>query len=282
MLWIQANKMLTKEELRRIHQNAYLPEHLPDYVQAVSGATPYLSENVLFFLRRRQLIFIGYPLENTDADVEAVYTAICQKFNPSVISIIAPKIWLAADSYQKHVQDHYYRLDLPLESINPDVAYMIRRAKRELRVAFGKFGRQHKKLVNAFLQQHELTPEQTFLFKHIPHYLKCSRTAWLLEARKDDELVAFTIMDSGSRDYAFYLFNMRSTKINVPGASDLLFEEMVKLAQSRGKKAINLGLGVHPGIRRFKQKWGGVPFLDYHSVLVQRQTVDLGRLANKL
>ena len=76
--------------------------------------------------------------------------------------------------------------------------------------------------------------------------------------------------------------DIRSIKINVPGASDLLFEEMVKLSQSQGKKAINLGLGVHAGIRRFKEKWGGVPFLPYHSVLVQREDMDLGKLANKL
>ena len=274
--------MLTKEELRRIHQNAYLPEHLPDYVQAVSGATPYFVENVLYFLHRKHLIFIGYPLEDTAADVEGVYGAICQRVNPSLISIIAPKIWLPADSYENHVQDHYYRLDLPLVSMDPEVAYMIRRAKRELQVAYGNFGRQHNKLVKSFLKQHQLTPEQTYLFKHIPHYLKRSRTARLLEARKDDKLVAFTIMDSGSQDYAFYLFNIRSTKLNVPGASDLLFEEMVELSQSQGKKAINLGLGVHPGIRRFKEKWGGVPFLPYHSVLVQREDLDLGKLADKL
>ena len=274
--------MLTKEELRLIHQNAYLPEHLPDYVQAVSGATPYFFENVLHFLRRKHLIFIGYPLENTDVDVEGAYATICQKFNPSMISIIAPQIWLPDDLYEDHVQDHYYRLDLPLVTIDPEVAYMIRRAKRELQFAHGKFGRQHKKLVKAFLKQHQLNPEQIYLFKHIPHYLKRSRTATLLEARKDRELVAFSIMDSGSQDYAFYLFNFRSTKINVPGASDLLFEEMVRLAQSQGKKAINLGLGVHQGIRRFKEKWGGVPFLAYHSVLVRREDLDLGKLANKL
>jgi hypothetical protein len=274
--------MLTKEELHRIHQNAYLPEHLPDYVQAVSDATPHLFERVLFFLRRRHLIFIGYPLGNTAVDVESVYSSVCQKFNPTVISIIAPKLWLPAESYEKQVQDHYYRLDLPLVSMDSEVAYMIRRAQRELRVVSGKFGRQHKKLVNAFLKQHELTPEQTYLFKHIPHYLKHSGTSRLLEARKDHKLVAFTVMDLGSQDYAFYMFNFRSKKINIPGASDLLFNEMVKLSEIEGKKTINLGLGVHAGIRRFKQKWGGVPFLDYNSVLLRRDTLELGDIAKKL
>jgi hypothetical protein len=69
----------------------------------------------------------------------------------------------------------------------------------------------------------------------------------------------------------------------VPGASDLLFNEMVRLAQSEGKQAINLGLGVHRGIRRFKEKWGGEPFLNHRSVLIQRShTPDIGDLSKKL
>jgi hypothetical protein len=57
---------------------------------------------------------------------------------------------------------------------------------------------------------------------------------------------------------------------------------MVNLAQMEGKKTINLGLGVNAGIRRFKEKWGGVPFLDYCSALVDKREVDLGKLAKKL
>jgi lysylphosphatidylglycerol synthetase-like protein (DUF2156 family) len=112
--------------------------------------------------------------------------------------------------------------------------------------------------------------------------MKRSKTAHLLEARQADRLVAFSIVDLGSARYAFYQFNFRTAKIAVPGASDLLFNEMVQLAQSAGKQAINLGLGIHPGIRRFKEKWGGQPFLAHNSVLIHRKSVVLGNLANKL
>jgi len=54
-----------------------------------------------------------------------------------------------------------------------------------------------------------------------------------------------------------------SKKNYVPHASDLLFFEMLTLAKEYGKNYINLGLGVNEGIRRFKEKWGGVPFLRY-------------------
>jgi hypothetical protein len=127
-----------------------------------------------------------------------------------------------------------------------------------------------------------LTKDHKLIFERIPHYLKRSRAARLLEARKGDVLVAFTIVDMGSANYAFYLFNFRSVEENVPGASDLLFHEMVSLAQSERKEVINLGLGIHPGIRRFKVKWGGIPFLPYASALVQREPLELGTLVHKL
>ena len=95
-------------------------------------------------------------------------------------------------------------------------------------------------------------------------------------------MAAFTIADMGSADYAFYMFNFRSTIDKIPGASDLLFYEMVNISQAEGKTAINLGLGIHSGIRRFKEKWGGRPFLSYSSALVRRKPMDIGKLANKL
>ena len=41
------------------------------------------------------------------------------------------------------------------------------------------------------------------------------------------------------------------------------FLEMIKLTKEHGKNTINLGLGVNQGIRRFKEKWGGTPYLNY-------------------
>jgi hypothetical protein len=127
-----------------------------------------------------------------------------------------------------------------------------------------------------------LAPEQVQVFKHVERYLAQSSTAHLLEARKQDVLVAFSVVDTGAADYAFYLFNFRSQMENVPGASDLLFKAMLELAQSESKKAVNLGLGVHSGIRRFKEKWGGVPFLPYRAAWVDRKGSDFGQLAHKL
>ena len=274
--------MLTIAERKLIYQYAYLPEHLPDYVEAVSGAAPFLIDHFLCFHRRRHLIFIGYPLGSESADIQKAYAAACRRFKPATIAMIAGKSWIPEENYQKQTPDQYYRLAIPPASMSADVSYMLRRAAKELIVQKGQFSKDHKKLVKSFLRSHDLAKEQRHVFKRIPDYLKRSPSARLLEARKKSALVAFSVADIGSADYAFYLFNFRSSRINVPGASDLIFHEMIKLAGHERKKAVNLGLGVHAGIRRFKEKWGGVPFLSYNSVLMRRDTLELGDIAKKL
>jgi hypothetical protein len=275
--------MLNSDEQNRIYQQAYVPEHIPDYVAAISGSKPFLFEDYLCFFHNGHLIFIGYPLGEKPVEISQVYQAACKRFNPHTITLVAEKIFLAQDSYEAQPADRYYRLKLPLDSLDPDVAYMVRRAERELDVKIGKFGKQHKTMIKDFIAAHDLTREQVHIFKHVRNYLKRSETALLLEAFKAGRLVAFSIVDMGSARYAFYQFNFRSSKITVPGASDLLFNEMVRLAQSEGKEAINLGLGVHTGIRRFKEKWGGAPFLKHDSAFIQRtQALDIGKLSRKL
>jgi hypothetical protein len=274
--------MLSEEERHLIYRQAYIPEHLPNYVTAISGAKPYLVEKHLYFCYRRHMIFIGFPLGDLTCDTAQAYLSACERCKPATVSIIAPHIWLAEDEYEKQPPDNYFRLKLPLEDIQTDVAYMVRRARRDLVISRGKFGREHKRIVKEFLKARQLRPEQIYLFKHLHHYLKHSPSAMLLDARKGRELAAFTVLDLGAADYAFYLFNFRSLKFAIPGASDLLFREMANIAQSNGKKAINLGLAINAGIRRFKEKWGGVPFLSYEAALVYREKQDLDGLAKKL
>jgi len=68
----------------------------------------------------------------------------------------------------------------------------------------------------------------------------------------------------------------------VQGSSDLLFQEMAEPAWKKGKAALDLGLGLNAGIRRFKEKWGGEPFLPHSSVTVQRKRTGMGSLVRKL
>jgi hypothetical protein len=67
----------------------------------------------------------------------------------------------------------------------------------------------------------------------------------------------------GAMAFATYVLGCHSKRHYVPGASDLLFAKMVALAVEHGKSYIHLGLGGHEGVRRFKEKWGGLPRLRY-------------------
>jgi hypothetical protein len=274
--------MLNSEELRLVYQRAYIPEHLPNYVEAVSSAESHLHDDYLCFTRGTHLIFIGYPLKARAKKALQSYESACERFHPSTAAVIAPRVLFPDQTNDVQPRDSYYRLDLPVEPLDPELSYMVRRASRELKVAEGTFGKDHKRMVKDFISGHELTQEHELILGRIPHYLKRSGTARLLEARKGDKLEAFTIVDLGSANYAFYLFNFRSLEENIPGASDLLFYEMARLALSDDKKAINLGLGVHPGIRRFKEKWGGTPFLPCCSAFIRRKPLEMDGLVNKL
>jgi len=274
--------MLSREERTRIYRQAYIPEHLPEYVASVSGSEPHLIDSYLCFSRRRHMIFIGFPLGDSGGEVSRAYRNACERCKPATVSVIASKIWLGEEECEKQPPDTYYRLKLPLEAIPSEVSYMVRRAQKDIIVATGRFGREHKRIVQTFIKNRRFSPEQIHLFKHIQDYLKRSPSAVLLDARKGGRLAAFTILDLGSCDHAFYLFNFRSVEANIPGSSDLLFREMVNIAQSNGKIAINLGLAINPGIRRFKEKWGGVPFMPYEGAFVFRAEQDLDVLARKL
>jgi len=275
--------MLKPNEHDHIYRHAYVPEHLIEYVTAVSSAKPYYFQDYLCYFHRNHLIFIGYPLADNPAEISRVYSAACERFNPHSIMLVAGDLSGLPEGNEIQPADRYYRLNLPVKSLNPDVAYMVRRAERELKIKVGRFGSEHKKIIKDFIGRQDLSAAQVHIFKRVPTYMKRSKTAHLLEARQSGRLVAFSIVDMGSARYAFYQFNFRAAKMAVPGASDFLFNEMVRLAQTEGKQAINLGLGVHPGIRRFKEKWGGQAFLAHRSVFIQRkQTIDIGQLSRKL
>jgi hypothetical protein len=275
--------MLKPNEKDLIFQCAYVPEHLIEYVTAVSGGIPHLFQDYLCYFHRSHLTFIGYPLTDDAKHISRVYHAACEQYKPHTVTLVAADLCGLPESDETLPADRYYRLDLPVKSLHSEVAYMVRRATRELDISAGQFGREHKKIIKKFIGRQTLSAAQMHIFQHMSNYLKRSKTAHLLEARKSGNLVAFSVVDLGSARYAFYQFNFRSPKWPVPGASDLLLDKMVRMAQAEGKQAINLGLGVHAGIRHFKEKWGGRAFLEHRVIVIQRhRSINMGDLARKL
>ena len=57
--------------------------------------------------------------------------------------------------------------------------------------------------------------------------------------------------------------------ITYPALQTSCLNELVTIAQQKGKRFINLGLAINKGITFFKQKWGGVSFLNHEFVLYE-------------
>lgn len=265
--------MIGQEELKHIYDHAYVPEHLVEYVVSVSGAEPYLFQHYLCYKKDETLIFIGYPLEVTfdEKQMEASLDAASKAMKPHSISLITPTIApRSARIIQQH-SDSYYRLDLDNLVVPPKVFTMVRRASHEVSMEHNtKWKDEHKAIVDEFLATHQISEESRRIFTRIPEYIVSSRSVHLLNALDHEgRLIAFDVADYGSRDYAFYMFNFASRKHYIPGTSDLLLSEIIALARKKGKKFINLGLAINKGVAFFKQKWGGLPFLNHEFMLYE-------------
>jgi hypothetical protein len=259
--------MITAAEEALIERHAYLPEHVPEYVTAISEAEAFLFGGYLAYARHELLILIGYPLgEPFDQKrMEEAREEAVKRLNPESVSLMAPSLPASLEKIDHPPSDHYYRLDLASLTVSQKVRNMVRRAGRELTVETnGRFDAEHQELVAAFLNTHPVDEATRFIFKRIDRYLASSRTAAILDARTGGrELVAFDIAEFRPRDYALYMFNFTSDARYVPGASDMLLARMIELAKTEGKQYINLGLGINPGVVFFKEKWGGAAFLPH-------------------
>lgn len=257
--------MISGDERAYILDHAYVPEHLPHYVTAISRTEPFLIKDFVVHSLGSQLVFIGYPLSGKFAEaamLEALGEAKA-RFKPETVSIIAPMLLTALSDKVLSPSDAYYLIDISQLFISQKTRNMLTRARREIYVNVGHFTREHKKLIDDFLRSHQVDRGTKFIFQRINEYVKCD-TALVFDARNaHGDLIAFDVAEFGARNYGFYMFNFRSRKQKIPGASDLLLAHILERAKREGKQYLNLGLGIDPGIIFFKKKWGATPFLDY-------------------
>lgn len=257
--------MITPSEEAYITQHAYVPEQLPHYVTTISRTEPFLIGDFVAHMTGNLLIFVGYPLipPFKEETLLATLNEAKARFEPTTISLLAPALPDSLHEFSQSQADKYYRLDLSLIHIHKKTRNMLTRAYREVTIGIGKFGREHKRLVNEFLDTHRLKNSERFIFQHIPDYAKCE-SALVFEARNArGDLVAFDIAEFRAQAYAFYMFNFRARKYRVPGVSDLLLANIIEYAQAESKRYVNLGLGINAGITFFKAKWGAEPFASH-------------------
>ncbi len=271
--------MLAAPERDYLYQYACIPEQVPEYVTAISGAEPFLLNDQVIYAGTGTLVFVGYPLTSPfDPDrLREQLQMVIKRFRPEYLSLIAPLAPGWSKPMAPCTSDHYYRLDLERFAAKAKVLYMLRRASRELSVEMDRqLDEAHVRCLGEFLEAHEIGEAHREIFTRAPAYVAAVPTSRVFSARDGSgRLVAFTVAEFGAKDYAFYLFNFRSRSNYVPGASDLLLYEVITAARDMGKVYVNFGLGLHAGVEFFKKKWGAYPFLRHEHCLYRTARASL-------
>ena len=260
--------MITPEEEDYVLTAAYVPEHIVSLMRLISKGEPFLIEDHLSFVKDNWLILVGYPLDGNFSQerCKRILKQALETFRPEYLWFIGPEIPASLlDSYKERETDRYYRLDLEHSTLKSSLLRMADKASKELTVERAHLiSKEHEALIGELLKREKLPPRIKELYRAMPDYVAHSSSACVLSARdKRGKLCAFFVLELAAKEFVTYVLGSYSKKHYVSHASDLLFLEMIKLTREHGKNTINLGLGVNQGIRRFKEKWGGIPFLNY-------------------
>ncbi|MGB9699404.1 MAG: hypothetical protein ACPL5I_08475 [Thermodesulfobacteriota bacterium] len=262
--------MLSSDQENFILQHAYIPEHIINLMVGLSQGEPFYENGYVFFVKKDVLIFIGYPLPEISSreDFVPFLQGSMQKFHPEVTWFIAPEIPSSLRNKVQEIEgDFYYILPLAAVNFSSRLLRATQKAAQKLTVAKSReFSREHILLTKEYLMQEHIPPKIKELFNRLPEYIKYSSTSLILSAWDEGgKLSAYYVLELGGRRFITYVLGGYSKENYVSHASDLLFYEMYKLAKEMQKEYIHLGLGVNEGIRRFKIKWGGIPYLPYEA-----------------
>jgi len=247
---------------------AYVPEHIPSLMTAISRAAPFLIADYLGWAKDNWVIFIGYPLETRfdAARCDAIVAQVIAAYHPEYLWFIGPAIPPAlARACRARQSDQYLRLDLASTPMKAALQREVNQAAKTLTVEHARvWTEEHQSLADELLRREKLPPLIAELYRAMPEYIARCETARVLNARDArGALTAFFVVELAAEQFDTYILGCHSKQNYAPHASDLLFAEMITDARARGKPSINLGLGVNPGITRFKTKWGGKPYLKY-------------------
>ena len=260
--------MLGPDRLARVSAGAVVPEQVVDYVRSVAGSTPRMFGTCVGYLSGGALVLVGYPLDDP-LDPNEMAAAVDRALAaPEVerITVIGPgRPPQAPGSAATGQADGYLALPIPPPAPGPKLRTLLRRARRDVGVSFDRGYRpEHAALVRRYLDERPLSPGTRQIFLRLPDYLAASPDSLIVSARRPDgRLAAFAIGEFVSLSTAFFMFCFRDPGVASPGSADLALSGLLEEAGRRGQTRMNLGLGVSPGIRSFKAKWGAEPFLPY-------------------
>jgi hypothetical protein len=234
----------------------------------LSGGEPCLVDHFFFCRKRNWIVLVGYPLQIAfqPDGLMRLLDKIKKKYRPRHVSLIAPQVPPSIFSRcTETAHDDYYTLEARPPVLRSTIRRNLRRAREVLTVErAAEMNAAHDELFREFFKTNNPPPRVKNLCLQISGYVARAESAFVLNAWDSRQrLAAFYVIDLTARNFANYIIGCYSKKHYSPGASDLLLFETIQISCQQGKQFIHLGLGVNGGIRRFKQKWGAIPFQRY-------------------
>ncbi len=274
--------MIGPDRLDRISVEAVIPEQIVCYVQAVSGSKPRLFDSCLGYELDDALILIGYPLHDP-LDEQSLALSVDAALKSStarkitVLAATRPNQALdhlsdQSENLDPPAQDAYLALPIPMPVPEQKLRNLLRRAQREVVLDQGRtLGTEHTDLIRHYVHNRSLDPATRHIFQNIPAYIAACPGALVVSAKVAvQRLAGFVVGDFTSHTTAMYMFAFRNPDLAPPGTADLLLHALLKEGEQRGQQRMNLGLGINPAIRFFKQKWGATTILPYLETSWQR------------
>jgi hypothetical protein len=260
--------VVTAQEKEYILARAYIPEHIITMMTLISKGEPFFEADHVYYLKDNWAILVGYPLSGNFVEraFEDLFRDLMERFKCEYWWVITPAVLtLLPDRCRERESDQYYRLSMERYAMKGALRRIVQKGAEYLTIERARdMADEHGKLIREFIKRERPPDRIRELFLSMPEYARESVSALVLNARDaKGRLTAFYVVELAAASFADYVAGCYSKKNYVPHASDLLFAEMVEVAREEGKDYINLGLGVNEGIRRFKEKWGGVAFLTY-------------------
>jgi hypothetical protein len=264
------------DRLTRVTAKAVVPEQVVPYVTAVGGGRPRWFGACVGYLTEDHAVVVGYPVHDPldrSAMEEAVGQAVA---SPEVrrITFLGPARPPQAPPHVNCVEDGYYGVILPVRPPRQKLRNLLRRAQRELKIDRGRdLTPDHDAMVKQYLDGRSLAPGTRRIYSRLHRYLEASPGSLIFSARHGDgRLAAFAIGEFSALSSAFFMFCFRDPWSAPPGSADLVLSALIGEAQDRGQERVNLGLGIHPGIRSFKEKWGAELLFPYVEVTWEKRT----------
>ncbi len=275
----------TSTPLEHISLQAYTPDQILPYVHAVSSVKTTLEQDFLVHTHGSHAIVVGYalgadlatymqaneqssqPTQLYNHKLEKLLQNLNQQEHLERITLLAAQKSALVPSNALCQQDAYYFLALPLVKAQARNAFsMCRRALPHIQLTqdTGKeaWTGAHQELMLSYLQRQDVSKEMGSIFQRLDAYCRLSPHVVLFSAydTHTGALMGMTLGDFSSLHTAFYMFAFRHPHAE-PGVSEALLGALVQEAEARGYAWCNLGLGIHDGIRFFKEKWGARPLL---------------------